>query len=227
MNRDDDNYLLISGIQHFAFCRRQWALIHVESQWVENMFTVSGDLMHNRAHNQALTEKRGNIIVTRDMPIFSRTLRARGKCDVVEFRRDENGVSIFGQEGLWLPCPVEYKRGKPKSHDADRLQLCTQAICLEEMLLCPKIETAYLYYGETKRRETVQLDIQLRETVKAMFTEMHDYYDRRYTPHVKSMKACTSCSLKETCLPKLPQDGKVSTYIKKAITEDELSCENS
>ena len=227
MNQDDDNYLLISGIQHFAFCRRQWALIYIESQWAENILTVSGDLMHNRAHNQALTEKRGNIIVTRDMPVFSRTMRVRGKCDVVEFRRDDNGVSIFGQEGLWLPCPIEYKRGKPKSHDADRLQLCTQAICLEEMLLCPKLETAYLYYGEPKRREAVQLDIELRESVQAMFTEMRDYYDRRYTPRVKRMKACTSCSLKDVCLPKLPQDGKVSTYIKKAITEDELSCENS
>jgi len=227
LNQDDDNYLLISGIQHFAFCRRQWALIHIESQWAENMLTVSGDLMHNRAHNQSLAEKRGNVIITRDMPIFSRILRVRGKCDVVELRRDDNGVSIFGQEGLWLPCPVEYKRGKPKSHDADRLQLCAQAICLEEMLLCPKIETAYLYYGETKRRENVQLDIELRESVQAMFTEMHDYYDNRYTPRVKRTKACTSCSLRDACLPKLPQDGKVSTYIKNAITEDELSCENS
>ena len=227
MNQDDDNYLLISGIQHFAFCRRQWALIHIESQWVENMLTVLGDLMHNRAHNQSLTEKRGNVIITRDMPIFSRTLRVRGKCDVVEFRHDDSGVSIFGQEGLWLPCPVEYKRGKSKSHDADRLQLCAQAICLEEMLLCPKIETAYLYYGETKRRENVRLDDELRDSVHAMFIEMHDYYDRRYTPRVKRSKACTSCSLKNVCLPRLPQNGNVSDYIKKAISEGEQSCENS
>jgi CRISPR-associated exonuclease Cas4 len=190
------------------------------------MHTVSGDLMHTRAHNQSLTEKRGDVIVTRDMPIFSHTMRVRGRCDVVEFRCDESGVSIFGQEGLWLPCPVEYKRGKPKSHDADRLQLCAQAICLEEMLLCMEIQTAYLYYGETKRREKVQLDVDLREAVRAMFSEMYDYYSRRYTPRVKRTKACTSCSLKDICLPKLPKKDTVSTYIKEAIAEDEQLCES-
>ena len=221
MNQDEDSYLLISGIQHFAFCRRQWALIHIESQWAENMYTVSGDLMHARAHNKSLTEKRGSVIATRDMPVFSHTMQVRGKCDVVEFHCDDDGVSIFGREGLWLPNPVEYKRGKPKSHDADKLQLCAQAMCLEEMLLCPEIQTAYLYYGETKRRETVQLGADLREAVRKMFVEMHDYFSRRYTPRIKRSKACTSCSLKDVCLPKLPQDGMVSAYIKKAIAEDE------
>jgi len=221
---EEEEYLQLSGIQHFVFCRRQWALIHIESQWTENMFTVSGDLMHNRAHNQSLTEKRGSIIVTRDMPVFSRSLRVRGNCDVVEFMCDGSGVSLFGREGLWLPVPVEYKRGKSKSHDADRLQLCAQAICLEEMLLCPEIKTAYLYYGETKRREPVQLDLVLRDTVRAMFAEMNDYFDRRYTPRVKRTQACTSCSLKDSCLPKLPREDAVSVYINKAIAEDEQSC---
>ena len=131
--------------------------------------------MHARAHNQSLTEKRGDVIITRDMPIFSRTLRASVKCDVVEFQRDNEGVSIFNREGLWLPNPIEYKRGKPKTHDADKLQLCAQAMCLEEMFLCSNIQTAYLYYGETKRRELVLLDADLRETVRNTFEEMHDY----------------------------------------------------
>jgi len=223
----EDEYLLISGIQHFAFCRRQWALIHIESQWTENMYTVSGDLMHTRAHDQSLTEKRGDIIVSRDMPVISRQMRVQGKCDVVEFRHDDEGVSIFGREGLWLPCPVEYKRGKPKSHDADRLQLCAQAICLEEMLLCQEIQSAYLYYGETKHRETVTLDADLRETVRKMFAEMRDYYARLYTPRVKQTRACASCSLKDSCLPKLPQEGKATGYINKALEEGEQLCENS
>jgi CRISPR-associated exonuclease Cas4 len=161
------------------------------------------------------------------MPIFSRIIKVRGQCDVVEFRLDENGVSIFGRKELWQPTPVEYKRGKPKSHDADRFQLCAQAMCLEEMLLCPEIQTAYLFYGETRRREEVLLDTELRESVRTMFSEMHDYYDRRYTPRVKRTKACISCSLKDICLPKLPYDGTVSTYIKKAIAEDEQLCESS
>jgi len=223
---DEDDYLLLSGIQHFAFCRRQWALIHIEALWAENVLTVSGDLMHDRAHNQSLTEKRGDIIITRDMPVFSRTMQVRGKCDVVEFKRDEKGVPIFGREGLWLPCPVEYKRGASKSHDADRLQLCAQAICMEEMLLCQEIESACLYYGETKRRETVTLDAELRGTVRAMFAEMRSYYDRRYTPRVKRTKACASCSLKDLCLPKMPHKESVSTYISKAFDEDGLPCEN-
>jgi len=224
---EEDEYLQLSGIQHFSFCRRQWALIHIESQWTENYFTISGDLMHTRAHNQKLTEKRGNIIAARDMSVFSRSLGVRGKCDVVEFHRDNAGVTLFGREGLWSAYPVEYKRGKSKSHDADRLQLCAQAMCLEEMLLCPEIQTAFLYYGETKRRESVPLNADLRESVHSMFAEMHEYYNRRYTPRVKRMKVCASCSLKDVCLPKMPLEGHVATYIKKAIAEGEQPCENS
>ena len=146
-------------------------------------------------------------------------MQVRGKCDIVEFHRDDGGISIFGRDELWLPCPVEYKRGKPKSHDADRLQLCAQAICLEEMLVCPEIQLAYLYYGETKRREAVPLGADLRETVRTMFAEMQDFYSRQYTPRVKRTKSCTSCSLKDSCLPKLLQEGKVSIYINKALEE--------
>ena len=222
MMYDEDNYLLISGIQHFAFCRRQWALIHIESLWEDDEYTISGHIMHNRVHNSLLTEKRGDTIITRDMPIFSRSMGIRGKCDVVEFHKDEEGVTLFGRKGLWLPCPVEYKRGRPKAHDADRLQLCAQSMCLEEMLLCPPIQVAYLFYGETKRRETVQLDTDLRESVRNMFMEMRDYYDRRYTPRVKQTKACTKCSLKDICLPEMLTEGRVMVYIKNALAKDDL-----
>ena len=223
---DEDDLLLISGIQHFVFCRRQWALIHVENQWIENVHTTDGHLMHANAHNPAYAEKRRDLIVTRELPIFSYRMGVQGKCDVVEFHRDDQGVSLFGRNGLWLPCPVEYKRGSPKTHDADRLQLCAQAMCLEEMLLCPAIQTAYLFYGETRRRESVLLSEELRNTVHKMFAEMHDYYYRRYTPRVKTTKACTSCSLKDTCLPKMPGQEKVDDYIRNALAEDEPICEN-
>jgi CRISPR-associated exonuclease Cas4 len=218
--------LLISGIQHFVFCRRQWALIHIECLWADNSKTVSGQLMHTRAHNPNLTEKRGDLITTRDMPVFSRAMNIRGMCDVVEFTRDNNGVPLLGREGLWMPCPVEYKRGHPKTHDADRLQLCAQAMCLEEMLVCPAIQTAYLYYGETKHREPVPLDADLRRTVNQIFSEMRTYFDRLYTPRVKPTKACASCSLKDVCLPKLPEEGRVAAYIENALAEDDMSCEN-
>ena len=223
---EEDDYLLISGIQHFVFCRRQWALIHIESQWHDNSFTASGQLMHEAAHDPFYTEKRGDLIIARSMPVFSHTLEVRGVCDIVEFHRDENGVSLFGRDGLWLPSPVEYKSGNAKTHDADRLQLCAQVMCLEEMLVCPEIRTAHLYYGKTKRREAVQISADLRETVRKMLLEMRGYYDRLYTPRVKPTKACTSCSLKDQCLPKLPQESRVAAYIKNALTEDESSCGN-
>lgn len=218
---EDDDFLLISGVQHFTYCRRQWALIHIEGLWAENSRTVGGELIHGRAHDPRSSEKRRDIITTRGMPVFSRALGIQGVCDVVEFRRDERGVSLFGRDGLWLPCPVEYKLGKPKAHDADRLQLCAQAVCLEEMLLCPPIEIAYLYYGETRRREAVALDAALREKLTGMLGEMRDYYDRRHTPRSKAHKGCASCSLKDMCLPKLPQKGNVYAYIESALAEEE------
>jgi CRISPR-associated exonuclease Cas4 len=224
MTPNAEEYLLISGLQHFVFCRRQWALIYIEATWADNALTVSGELLHTRTHNADLTEKRGDLLVTRSMPVLSHALRIQGVCDVVEFRRDDGGVPLAGRRGLWRPCPVEYKRGRPKSHDADRMQLCAQAICLEEMLGCPAVETAYLYYGETKRREAVALDAALRASVRAALAEMSGYYERRHTPRAKPSRACASCSLRVPCLPELPQSGRVDAYIRKALAE-EPSCE--
>jgi CRISPR-associated exonuclease Cas4 len=214
---DADDYLQISGIQHFSFCRRQWALIHIEQAWSENLRTVEGRLMHERAHDPFFREKRGNTIITREMPVFSNTLGVSGQCDIVEFHANPNGVALHGREGLWQPCPIEYKRGSPKVNDADRLQLCAQALCLEEMLLCPEIETAYLYYGETRRREAVALTEELRGAVRESFAEMRGYYERRYTPRVKMTKSCNACSLKDICLPRLPKATSVREYISGAM----------
>ncbi len=226
MTYEEDDYLLISGIQHFAFCRRRWALIHIESQWEDNALTISGEIMHERAHDPHITEKRKDVIMVRGMPVFSRTLGVRGVCDVVEYRRNEAGVSLFGRKGLWLPCPVEYKRGRPLAKGADRLQLCAQAMCLEEMLACPPIEEAYLYYGEIKRRDAVPLDNALRETVRLMFSEMRGYYERQHTPRVKPSKSCKNCSMADVCLPELPKEGRVAAYIQSALAE-ETPCESS
>lgn len=129
----EEDLLQLSGLQHFAFCRRQWALIQIEQQWQENLRTVEGELFHRRAHDEQQRELRGNTLILPGLPVFSRTLGVSGKCDVVEFHADPGGVPLQGEEGLWLPFPVEYKRGAPKAHDADRLQLCAQAMCLEEM----------------------------------------------------------------------------------------------
>ena len=213
-----DDFLTISGFQHFTFCRRRWALIFVECIWADNELTTSGTLMHNRAHDSLITEKRGDLLTARSMPVVSHRLRINGNCDVVEFHQNDSGVNIFSREGKWLPCPVEYKRGKPQKNDSDRLQLCAQAMCLEEMLCCPPIAEAYIYYGETKRREIVTLDDELRELVCKTLEEMRSYYSRGYTPRVKPKKECVSCSLKNACLPKLPTNS-VAAYINKNIGE--------
>lgn len=220
MPYEEDDYLLLSGIQHFCFCRRQWALIHIEQQWQENVRTVEGDILHDRAHDKSLSEKRGDVITVRGMAISSPSLGVSGQCDVVEFRASPEGIPLTGRKGTWLPVPVEYKRGRPKEHDADRLQLCGEAMCLEEMLCCPPIPRGYLYYGEIARREEVLLDEALRDTVRRMLLEMHALFKRQYTPMVKPNKGCNACSMKEVCLPKLYKNHSAAGWIDQKLTED-------
>lgn len=216
----EEDYLMLSGIQHFSFCRRQWALIHIEQQWDENLRTVEGNIFHKKAHDGYLSEKRRDVIISRGMPVFSPALGISGVCDIVEFYRDDKkGISLHGREGRYLVYPVEYKKGQPKEDEADVLQLAAQAMCLEEMLEC-EIEKGYLYYGEIRRRIEVWLDEKIRQQVRDTFEEMHHYYERRYTPKVKRTKACNACSLKDLCLPKLMKERCVKDYISKRIEEE-------
>lgn len=224
MEYKEEDFLMLSGIQHFSFCKRQWALIHIEQQWQENLRTIEGEILHEKTHDITIKEKRGDLIVSRGMAIFSRILGVTGACDVVELHKASDGVSIFGREGTYKPIPVEYKRGKPKEDESDILQLCAQAMCLEEMLLC-EIPEAFLYYGETKRRLKIILDDGLRQRVKTIFKEMHELYDKRYTPKVKLSKSCKACSLTEVCMPKLCKNPSAIDYIKKNLLEVE-ECEN-
>lgn len=214
----EEDYLQLSGLQHFIFCRRQWALIHLEQQWAENLLTVQGNILHEKAHNGDSREKRGDVLITRGMKIHSPTLGVSGACDVVEFHRACEGIPLSEREGLWQAYPVEYKRGKPKENDADRLQLCAQGMCLEEMLCCDIPEGA-LFYGETRRRETVEFTPALRQRVREALEEMHMLYRRQYTPKVKPTKSCSGCSLRELCLPKLSRKQSVKTYLQKHLEE--------
>lgn len=212
-----DELLPLSGIQHFVFCRRQWALIHVERQWQENALTVEGKLLHNRADNPFFTETRKGVITARSVPIASYRLGLAGVCDVVEFTESPDGVKLPGREGLFLPAPVEYKRGHEKRDPCDEAQLCAQAICLEEML-STAVPIGYLYYGETRHRVEVELTAELRDLVREMSEEMHAYFQRGYTPRVKSSKACRSCSLADICLPTLQEKViPASKYIQQQI----------
>ena len=221
MEYAEDDYLMISGIQHFRFCKRQWALIHIEQQWAENEHTVIGELMHKKAHDPYLTEKRKDTIIARALPVASREMGVTGECDVVEFHRCEDGIRLHGHRGNFSVYPIEYKKGKPKITEEDKLQLAAQAMCLEEMF-STQIPEGALFYGETKRREIVEITGELRNEVKEMFQEMHQYYERRYTPKVKTGKACSSCSLKELCIPGLAKNGSVKNYMEQAFMEENV-----
>lgn len=214
----EDDYLPLSGLQHFAFCRRQWALIHIEDQWAENLRTVEGDLFHRRAHDEKQRELRGDILTLRGLPIFSPSLGLSGKCDIVEFHVDPTGVPLRGEPGLWRAYPVEYKKGAPKAGDEDILQLCAQAMCLEEMLCLPVPEGA-LFYGESRRRVRVELDVAVRQRVRELSDEMHGLYRRGHTPKAKPTKACNACSLKELCLPALLRKKSVAHYLSQAVED--------
>lgn len=214
----EENLLQLSGLQHFAFCRRQWALIHIEQQWQENLRTVEGKLLHRRAHDDQQRERRGNILILRGLHVASRTLGISGKCDVVEFHADPAGVPLQGEEGLWRPYPVEYKRGSPKAHDADLLQLCAQAMCMEEMLCCTVPEGS-LFYGETRRRTDVFFSDELRNQVTTLLAEMQQLFRRGHTPKVRPSKSCNACSLKELCLPALLGRRSALTYLRSAMEE--------
>lgn len=220
MEYREDEYLMISGIQHFKFCRRQWALIHIEQQWAENAHTVVGELMHKKVHDPYLKEKRKDIIIARALPVSSRTLGASGECDLVEFHKSEEGIKLHGHRGLFRIFPIEYKKGKPKSTQEDILQLTAQVMCLEEMF-STEIDQGALFYGETRRREIVNITPELRQEVVEMFKEMHHYFTRKYTPRVKYSKSCNACSLKDICVPKLGKTSSVQEYIKRALTEGE------
>ncbi len=215
---NEDDFLLLSGIQHFNFCRRQWALIHIEQQWQENLLTLEGRYIHEVTDNPFIREKRGSKLIVRAMPVQSRQLGITGICDVVEFVRDPNGIELAGEAGHFLPIPIEYKRGQPKKDDSDRSQLIAQLMCLEDMLVC-ELSLGYLFYDAIKRRVAVNVTRDDKERVRNTLLEMHQYFQRRHTPQAKIRSACKSCSLSNTCLPELAKRRSVATYIESRLTE--------
>jgi CRISPR-associated exonuclease Cas4 len=220
MEFKEEDYLQLAGIQHFSFCRRQWALIHLEQQWEENQRTIEGQFEHEICHDAARKESRGKLKISRAMPVFSRELGISGECDVVEFHQDDHADYIKALDGNYRVYPVEYKHGEPKKTDEDILQLTAQVMCLEEMLLC-EIHEAALYYEKTNRRERCEITDELRTKVRNITAEMHQYMKRGYTPKVKPSKACNACSLKELCMPKLMQVTSAERYMRQQIEGDD------
>lgn len=214
MNHDaysEDDLIQLSALQHFIFCPRQCALIHVEQLWTENFFTAEGRVMHERVHEEG-RESRGDVRIERGVPLCSMRLGLSGKADVVEFHRRADGV--------WLPFPVEYKRGKPKPDECDTVQLCAQAICLEEMLK-KEIPAGALFYGKTRRRADVGFDEPLRRKTEDTAMQVHKLIESGKTPEPEYSPKCESCSLLGLCLPKTAGKREaVKRYLAKAL-EDE------
>ncbi len=216
---NDADFLMLSGLKHFRFCRRRWALVHLEQQWQENALTLEGHYMHERVHDDNFTELRGSVLLSRGMPVRSEMLKITGECDMVELHKSENGVPIQGREGLWQVYPVEYKHGEPDERGADELQLCAQAMCLEEMLVT-EIPEGAIYYGKTRHRMKVALTEDLRKQTKDALAEMHRLFAQGYTPKAKWTRACKNCSLVEICLPKLNKRMRASEYVKHMLAEE-------
>ena len=200
-----ENQLLpISALQHLLFCARQCALIHVEQVWAENYLTIQGQHLHQKAHDGP-HETRQGVRVARGLDLRSLRLGLVGKADVVELERDRTpkvinqGSGDFGTDGLRVT-PVEYKRGKPKRDDSDRVQLCAQALCLEEMLGV-SIPTGEIFYGQNRRRTAVDFDTRLRELTETTSHRLHELIASRHTPIARFEPKCDKCSLVELCMP--------------------------
>jgi CRISPR-associated exonuclease Cas4 len=210
MSYAEEDLIPLSAVQHVVFCERQCALIHVEQVWDENLFTAQGRLMHERVHERDC-ESRGNVKIERGLPLRSLRLGLIGKADVVEFHRTESGT--------WQPFPVEYKRGKPKPDDCDKVQLCAQAMCLEEMLGV-NVQHGALYYGKTRHRLDVAFDHALRKETEKAASRAREVIWNGVTPKAVYTKKCKSCSLLDRCMPRLAREKRsVKIYLARMVKE--------
>lgn len=228
---EDDEYISISALQHFVFCERQVALIYIERAWDDNPYTVEGQHIHAIADSQTV-EVRGNVRIARGLYLKSSRLGIFGKADIVEFHKqnessddsigDSNdGISLEGAEGFWLPFPIEYKRGRRRHVEGNEVQVCAQALCLEEML-GTTISSGAIYYGKSGRRQLISIDKGLREKTEAAIVDLRKLLNDSLTPSAFYSKKCESCSLIDTCLPKtMSVKRSVERYLSNIAIEGE------
>ena len=221
----EDDLLPISGLQHLAFCERQVALIHIEGLWEENVYTAEGKILHEHAHEEG-SEAVGDLRIARGLRLRSLRLGLVGVADIVEFHRvDKPGVKtsveLSGIQGRWQPFIVEYKRGLPKLDHTDEVQLCAQAMCLEEMLDF-EISSSAFFYGKPRRRDVMNLGSSLREATEKVALHLRELIDSGKTPMAAYSAKCERCSLIDTCLPKMPRGrGSVENYLRNALFQNE------
>ena len=218
----DDDMLMLSGIQHYMFCPRQWALIHIEQQWNDNRLTAEGKLLHKNVDNPTYRQKNGDAITLRAVNIASHTLGLYGISDAIELIPSDSEVDAITHPryaGYWKPYPIEYKRGHSKPDERDKVQLAAQVICIEEMYEI-HIPKAALFYNETRHREQVTIDDRLRQLTYELSEAMHKTFDSRVTPRAVEQKGCKNCSLRDICSPELTKKTSVSNYLKQSLDEE-------
>lgn len=216
----EDELLPISGLQHLLFCERRAALVLLEGIWGENASTVEGHILHEKAHDTE-SETRRNTRIARGLRLRSLETGLTGKADVVEFRRISNvgldGIPLIGQQGFWRPYPVEYKKGRLRREEGYEVQLCAQALCLEEML-GTVVPSGAIFYGMPKRRLEVVFDAHLRKKTLAAAKRLHELAEKGKTPSAEYGRKCKSCSLFDYCMPKISgRQKKVKNYMDAAI----------
>jgi len=213
----EEDLLSISALQHFIFCPRRCALVHIEQQWQENIFTAEGQNLHQKTHAEQV-ENRPGVRIVRGLRIHSYRLGLIGQADVVEFHQSETGIELPGADGYWQPFPVEYKRGILKRRFEYTVQLCAQALCLEEMTQA-HIPGGAVYYGKSKRRMEVTFDEALRKRTETFAEKLHQLIQSGQTPAAHYQKKCDSCSLYQHCLPKTTGvKKKIDHYLAQAFT---------
>lgn len=218
----DDEMLMLSGIQHYKFCPRQWALIHIDQQWEDNRLTIEGDILHENVDNPFYRQKNGDVITLRSLHIASKELGLYGITDAVELvpsDTSEDAITHNRYKGYWKPYPVEYKRGKQKPDERDEVQLAAQVMCLEEMYDI-HIPYAALYYNEPKRREIITISDNLRELTRQCAQEMHELFKKGTMPKPIKKRHCKNCSLQNICMPEIVDCTKASYYLKQNLYAD-------
>lgn len=220
MEYSEDDYLMLSGIQHFMFCSRQWALIHIEQQWAENEETVLGQLLHQKADNPYIKEKRSDTIISRAVPVSSKILGLSGILDILELHKNPSGIRIKGRKGYWIPNIVEYKRGVPKNEKYDIVQLAAQVLCLEETFQC-HISSASLYYFGNNKKIDIEITDELKAQVVELSREMHRLFTEQKLPKAELYRNCKRCSLYDICKPHLSKKSKnIERYMSNAMLGD-------
>ena len=215
----DDDLLPIASLQHLTFCERQWSLVHLEQTWSYNVLTIEGKQLHEFVHELS-SESRSGVRMVCALRLRSLELGLTGVADLVEFHQSDDGVAVEGLKGLWLPFPVEYKRGRKRYDIADEMQLCAQALCLEEMLGV-QIGSGAIYYGQPRRRTNIELNETLRAKVSSLCARARELIEFRAVPAVNIGRHCKNCSLMEECMPGVVSKDKSESYLSGILTDIE------